>query len=67
MSEERMASGMGGMMGALQSQFMATDLINRTLHPAQLNQPSSGASAQTQSTVLAKAVTGVGAKIDLKV
>jgi|GEM_PF-3490203 len=67
MSDTRVDAGLSGMMNALQAQTMASDLITRTLHPAQLNQPAGSASAKTQNTLLAKAVTGLGSKIDLKV
>ena len=67
MDDMRVEAGLSGMLHALHTQTMATDLISRALHPAQLNQPAGATSAQTKNTILAKAVTGLGNQVNLKV
>lgn len=67
MSDMNITAGVCGVQGALETQRLASDLITRTLSDAQLNQPEGSVSAKSQNTVLAKAVTGLGSKIDINV
>jgi hypothetical protein len=67
MSDMNVAAAVSGVQNALDAQRMATDLITRSLSGSELNQPSSSVSSQTNTTVLAKAVTGLGSKIDIHI
>ncbi len=61
-----MQSGLSGLANALESQKMVTDLITKTVHPEHGAQFSQQEHA-VQTTQLAKAVTGLGSKVDVTV
>lgn len=68
MSMIDLQSGLSGMMGSLETQKMATELMQKTVQPEMGEKvPALVNDNQSDNTMLAKAVPGLGDKLDVSV
>ncbi len=67
MDSGSVTSGLKGMANALDAQKLGAELITRTLNQGDLSKSALQVTPSAKTTQLAKAVTGLGAKIDITV